>query len=300
MISRGDFGMVGTERLLALLAKFAIPATWFIPGHTIESYPASATAVHEAGHEIGHHGWTHRPPASLGREDEERELVRGNEAIKALTGRNARGYRSPSWDLSEHSIALLLKHGFIYDSSLMGHDYLPYQARDGDVAELQAPMRFGPDTALVEMPISWSLDDYPVFEFSQHAERRAAGADERRAGGRQLAGRLPLHGRSLRVGRDHLHLPPARDRPRPPDGDAGGADRASCGTAARSSSPWSRRWRSTGRGIRTAAASAAPRPSRQARFPDLAGGFSRSLRGACRGEGGATTCAIRGGGTHEG
>ena len=166
MISRGDFGMVGTERLLALLAKFAIPGTWFIPGHSIESYPASARAVHEAGHEIGHHGWTHRPPASLSREDEERELVRGNEAIKALTGRHARGYRSPSWDLSQHSIELLLKHGFVYDSSLMGHDYLPYQARDGDVAELEAPMRFGPDTALVEMPISWSLDDYPAFEYS--------------------------------------------------------------------------------------------------------------------------------------
>ena len=69
MISRGDFGMAGTERLLQLLAKFAIPATWFIPGHTIESYPASVRAVHAAGHEIGHHGWTHRPPASLSREE---------------------------------------------------------------------------------------------------------------------------------------------------------------------------------------------------------------------------------------
>jgi peptidoglycan/xylan/chitin deacetylase (PgdA/CDA1 family) len=167
MISRGDFGMVGTERLLQLLARFAIPATWFIPGHTIESYPASVRAVHAAGHEIAHHGWTHRPPAGLSRDDEERELVRGNAAIEALTGRRARGYRSPSWDLSEHSIALLLKHGFVYDSSLMGHDYLPYQARDGDVAELEAPLRFGPDTTLVEMPISWSLDDYPAFEFSQ-------------------------------------------------------------------------------------------------------------------------------------
>ena len=165
MISRGDFGLVGTERLLALLAKFAIPGTWFIPGHSIESYPASARAVHEAGHEIGHHGWTHRPPASLSREDEERELVRGNEAIKALTGRHARGYRSPSWDLSQHSIELLLKHGFTYDSSLMGHDYLPYQARDGDVVTLHEPIRYGADTALVEMPISWSLDDYPVFEY---------------------------------------------------------------------------------------------------------------------------------------
>jgi len=166
MISRGDFGMVGTERLLALLARTGIAATWFIPGHTIESYPASVVAVHAAGHEIGHHGWTHRAPASLSREEEARELARGNAAIRSLTGRNARGYRSPSWDLSEYSIGLLLEHGFTYDSSLMGHDYLPYQARDGDVADLEAPLRHGSDTALVEMPISWSLDDYPAFEYS--------------------------------------------------------------------------------------------------------------------------------------
>src|SRR5580698_6559890 len=164
-ISRGDFGVVGAERLLRLMAKHRIRTTWFIPGHTIESYPASSRAVFEAGHEIAHHGWTHRVPASLGREVEERELVRGNAAIKSLTGRNARGYRSPAWDLSPHSIELLLKHGFAYDSSLMGHDYLPYQARDGDVVTLHEPIRYGADTALVEMPISWSLDDYPAFEY---------------------------------------------------------------------------------------------------------------------------------------
>ncbi|HLI67963.1 MAG TPA: polysaccharide deacetylase [Caulobacteraceae bacterium] len=174
LISRGDFGMVATERLLALLEQFAIRGTWFIPGHTIESYPASVKAVHDAGHEIGHHGWTHRAPASLSREDEERELARGNEAIRKLTGRTARGYRSPAWDLSPHSIELLLQHGFLYDSSLMGHDYLPYQARDGDVAELEAPLVFGPDTSLIEMPISWSLDDYPVFEFGAHGGLKSA------------------------------------------------------------------------------------------------------------------------------
>ena len=175
MISRGDFGMVGTERLLALLDKLEIAGTWFIPGHTIESYPASARAVHEAGHEIGHHGWTHRPPAGLGREVEERELIRGNEAIRALTGVAARGYRSPSWNLSEHSVELLLKHGFVYDSSLMGHDYLPYQARAGDETPLEGPIQFGADTSLVEMPISWSLDDYPVFEYMRSATGINAG-----------------------------------------------------------------------------------------------------------------------------
>ncbi len=165
MISRGDYGMVGTERLVKLLAAQEILGTWFVPGHTIESYPASCRAVAEAGHEIAHHGWTHRVPASLSRDEEEQELVRGIAAIEALTGRRPRGYRSPAWDLSPHSIELLLKHGFTYDSSLMGHDYLPYQARDGDQAPLEAPMVFGPDTTLVEMPISWSLDDYPVFEY---------------------------------------------------------------------------------------------------------------------------------------
>ena len=91
MISRGDFGMVATDRILEVLRRLEIQATWFIPGHSIESYPASAAAVAAAGHEIGHHGWTHRVPASLGRALEEQELVRGNEAIRKLTGRFARG-----------------------------------------------------------------------------------------------------------------------------------------------------------------------------------------------------------------
>jgi peptidoglycan/xylan/chitin deacetylase (PgdA/CDA1 family) len=165
MISRGDFGIVGTERLLQLLRQNNIRATWFIPGHSIESYPACARSVFEAGHEIAHHGWTHRVPADLGRELEEQELVRGNEAIKHLTGQYACGYRSPSWDLSRFSIDLLVQHGFTYDSSLMGDDYLPYQARENDLVSLEEPLRYGTAAKLVEMPISWSLDDYPAFEY---------------------------------------------------------------------------------------------------------------------------------------
>jgi len=167
-ISRGDYGMVGTERILALLKKHRVSTTWFVPGHTIETYPASVGAVHAAGHEIAHHGWTHRIPAELSRAEEEEELVRGSASIRKLTGRNPRGYRSPSWDLSPHSLELLLKHGFLYDSSLMGHDYLPYQARENDTVALHEPIRYGRDSKLVEMPISWSLDDYMVFEFYRY------------------------------------------------------------------------------------------------------------------------------------
>lgn len=165
-ISRGEFGpRVGAPRLLALLEKYGIKSTWFVPGHTIETFPQACEMVHAAGHEIAHHGWTHRSPVNLSRDEEESELVRGNEAIKRLTGRPARGYRSPAWDLSAHSVGLFLKHGFVYDSSMMGDDYTPYYARQGDVIELGQPARFGKETAFVEMPIHWSTDDSPHFEF---------------------------------------------------------------------------------------------------------------------------------------
>jgi peptidoglycan/xylan/chitin deacetylase (PgdA/CDA1 family) len=164
-LSRGEFGIVGASRILALLSRLGLRSTWFIPGHTLETYPKACEAVVAAGHEIAHHGWTHLPPAVLSRDEEEAEIVRANEAIKRLSGRNACGYRSPSWDLSNHTVELLLAHNFIYDSSLMGDDYTPYHARRGDICEPGKPFVFGSQTPLIEMPISWTLDDYPHFEF---------------------------------------------------------------------------------------------------------------------------------------
>ena len=164
-ISRGEFGPVAVPRILDLLRRYVVPATWFIPGHTLETYPRECSRIVEAGHEIGHHGWTHMPPNDMSREQEEEGLVRGNEQIRKLTGKNARGYRSPSWDLSSNSVELLLKHQFVYESSMMGNDYSPYRVRQGDVITLEQPTVFGPSTPLIEMPVSWSLDDYPHFEF---------------------------------------------------------------------------------------------------------------------------------------
>jgi peptidoglycan/xylan/chitin deacetylase (PgdA/CDA1 family) len=164
-LSRGEFGLIGARRILALLAERRIAATWFIPGFTIESHGAACEAVVAAGHEVAHHSWAHVPPAAQSRAEEEADLLRANAAIVRLTGRAARGYRSPAWDLSEHTIDLLVAHGFLYDSSLMGSDYLPYRARRGDMARLGEPFRPGEATALIEMPISWALDDYPHFEF---------------------------------------------------------------------------------------------------------------------------------------
>jgi peptidoglycan-N-acetylglucosamine deacetylase len=168
-LSRGEFGLVGARRILALLKSLGLRATWFVPGFTIESHPRACEAVVQDGHEVAHHSWAHIPPAQQSREEEEADLVRANDAIARLTGRKARGYRSPSWDLSESTIDLLLAHGFLYDSSLMGADYWPYRARRGDRVELGKPFGFGEETALIEMPISWSLDDFPHFEFVRTA-----------------------------------------------------------------------------------------------------------------------------------
>jgi peptidoglycan-N-acetylglucosamine deacetylase len=175
-ISRGEFGVVAAQRLLELLRRHAITTTWFVPGLTIDTYPDACRAIAAAGHEVGHHGYDHVPPASLSREAEADQLARGNDAIERIAGRRARGYRSPAWDLSRHSVELLLEQGFVYDSSLMGHDYLPYRVRSGDVVEPGKPIAFGRETKLVELPVSWSLDDYPHFEYVRGAGLRAASA----------------------------------------------------------------------------------------------------------------------------
>ena len=175
-ISRGEFGpRVAAPRLLKMLGARNLATTWFVPGHTAETFPDAVAAVASAGHEIGHHGWKHVSPAAMPREEEEHELVRGIEALERVSGARPTGYRSPSWDLSPHSIELMLKHGFSYDSSMMGDDYTPYFARQGDVIELEQPAVFGAPSALLEMPISWSTDDAPHFEFMRYPNAIRAG-----------------------------------------------------------------------------------------------------------------------------
>ena len=180
-LSRGEFGIRGAKRLRSFLGAQGIKATWFIPGFTLETYPEICEAIAGDGHEIGHHGWNHHPPATLSREQEESELVRANEVIEKISGEKARGYRSPSWDLSPHTIDLLIENGFLYDTSMMADDYTPYWARRGDIAELDRPYQFGEETGLIEMPISWSLDDHPHFEYIRTPETVSPGLHSARA-----------------------------------------------------------------------------------------------------------------------
>lgn len=168
-ISQSEFGNVGAHRILDLLTKNGIKSTWFIPGYTIESYTDTVKEIVNKGHEIAHHNYLHETPRGLSRESESSIMDKANNIIEKISGKKARGYRAPSWDLSENTLDLVIEKGFLYDSSLMAHDYLPYLVRKGDEARLDGGFKFGENTELIEMPISWSLEDYPVFEMDEEA-----------------------------------------------------------------------------------------------------------------------------------
>jgi len=165
MISRGEFGAVAVPRILDLLKKHGLPATFCIPGHTALAYPDLVNRIAGEGHEIAHHGWVHENPADFDEAGERANIERGLEALRKAAGVTPRGYRSPSWDFSDRTIQILLDYGFLYDSSLMGSDFTPYYARISDAYDNTSAYRFGPNVDLVELPVTWLLDDFPHFEF---------------------------------------------------------------------------------------------------------------------------------------
>jgi len=164
MLSRGEFGaQVGVPRILELLRRYDIPATFFIPGHTVESFPEVVSAVVEAGHEVGHHGYGHEDPSGQTPAEERASLERGLAALESLAGGRPRGYRSPSWDYSSVTLSLLVEYGFLYDSSLFADDFYPYHPRLGDVVSKDQPLQRGQPASIWEFPVHFSLDDWPHF-----------------------------------------------------------------------------------------------------------------------------------------
>jgi len=165
-ISRGEFGpRVGARRVLELLDREGIPSTWFVPGHTIETFPESVAAVVAAGHELACHGWLHEDLSTLTPDGERAVLARSVEALIGITGEHPRGFRAPYWALSPRTLGLVQELGFSYDSSLMDDDVRLHRVRFGDEHDAAAgTSRLGAPGRLVEVPISWALDDWPHFE----------------------------------------------------------------------------------------------------------------------------------------
>ncbi len=160
-ISMGEFGpRVGTPRILDLLDRHGIGATFFVPGWVAERNRGVVKDVAARGHEIAHHGYLHEPPSSLGPDEDEGEsLDRASDILESIAGTRPEGYRSPSWELSEKSLRLFHERGFVYDSSLMGDD-MPYFVG-------------GDDRKIVELPVHWSLDDAPYYTYMPVAGRTA-------------------------------------------------------------------------------------------------------------------------------
>ncbi|HHO2197095.1 TPA: polysaccharide deacetylase [Campylobacter coli] len=175
-ISRGLFaGEVGIPRLLKLFKKYNIPATWFAPGHSIETFPEQMKMIVDAGHEIGAHGYSHENPIAMNAKQEEDVLLKSIELIEKISGKKPSGYVAPWWEFSNITNELLLKHGIKYDHSLMHNDFTPYYVRVGDkwtkidyskdAKEWMKPLVRGQETDLIEIPANWYLDDLPPMMF---------------------------------------------------------------------------------------------------------------------------------------
>jgi peptidoglycan/xylan/chitin deacetylase (PgdA/CDA1 family) len=162
--SRGEFGpRVGVLRILDLLRRHSIPATFFVPGHTVVTFPDSVKAIVDGGHELACHGWAHEDFAALGVEAQRSILERSREAIGRSYVREPVGFRAPYWSLAENTLELVEAAGFTYDSSLMDDDVRLHRVRFGD-RHSRERSELGREGRLVEVPISWTLDDWPQFE----------------------------------------------------------------------------------------------------------------------------------------
>jgi peptidoglycan/xylan/chitin deacetylase (PgdA/CDA1 family) len=141
---------VGVPRLLQLLTDVEVTATFFIPGLTADRYPQTVEAIAAAGHEIGHHSYSHLSPVDLGLDKERADFERALEALDRL-GVKPKGHRSALWEASWDTASLVAEYGLEYDSTLMDDDK-PYLLET-------------PKGTIAELPPHWSLDDWEQYAY---------------------------------------------------------------------------------------------------------------------------------------
>ena len=162
-----------------MFEKYNIKATWFIPGHSLESFPEEMAAVRDAGHEIGLHGYSHENPADMTLEQQRIILDKTYRQITEFCGKPPKGSVAPWWESSAEGAQLLLDYGLEYDHSLSHHDCQAYYLRTGDTWKKidyskhpdtwMKPLIKGKETGLVEIPANWYIDDLPPMMFIKTA-----------------------------------------------------------------------------------------------------------------------------------
>jgi peptidoglycan/xylan/chitin deacetylase (PgdA/CDA1 family) len=166
MLHRGEYGArVGVPRILRLLADRELKATFFVPGHTAESFPAETESILAAGHELAHHSYAHVDPSIQSADEERADMERAWQVLERL-GARPLGFRSPSADLSSSTLELVEELGFLYDSSLMTDDYRPFRPRIGDRVSRGTPLERGREARFWELPMCFELDDWVHFQFN--------------------------------------------------------------------------------------------------------------------------------------
>jgi peptidoglycan/xylan/chitin deacetylase (PgdA/CDA1 family) len=142
--------LVGVPRLLDLLAEYELPGTFFVPGLTAERYPEVVERIATAGHEVGHHSYSHRSPVDLAEAGERADFERALAALEGV-GVQPTGHRAALWEASWHTPGLVAEYGLSYDSSLMDADR-PYRLRTGS-------------GTIAELPPHWGLDDWEQYAY---------------------------------------------------------------------------------------------------------------------------------------
>lgn len=151
-LASGEYGArVAIPRITRLLAKYEIPATFFVPAVIAKLHPEEQRQLIGMGHEIGIHGWIHERNSNLDPEVERDLCLRSAEVLAGITGVQPVGMRTPSWDFSQSTLRIIRDMGLLYDSSLMADDE-PYEL-----------LEEGEATGVVELPVEWIRDDYPYF-----------------------------------------------------------------------------------------------------------------------------------------
>ena len=172
MLARGEYGArVGVPRILEMLREHGLPATFFVPGHTAESFPHETEAILEAGHEVAHHSYAHVDPSLQSPDEERADMERAWQVLERI-GVAPRGFRAPSADLSAITLELVEEFGFLYDSSLMADDFRPFHPRIGDRVARGAPLERGRESRLWELPMCFELDDWVHFQFNFEPYRK--------------------------------------------------------------------------------------------------------------------------------
>jgi len=151
-LSQGEYGArAALPRVLALLERSHVPASFFVPAVSAKLYPDQVKRIAAAGHEVGIHGWIHERNSLLAEADERELMQRSIATLTEIAGKKPVGIRTPSWDYSPNTARLVKELGLLYDTSLMADDS-PYEV----VLE-------GRLSGIVELPVEWILDDYPYF-----------------------------------------------------------------------------------------------------------------------------------------